>query len=683
MRQPILSMRPILSVGSVVTGLGIFSVAIAVGLASFSLFAMHLQRTALDRVIQLEVAVRNHDTAAAFIDGLRTDVLRSLQSTIGANKESQAAIGADVQEHAVTLRNAVADNAAAPLAPDLHRAYRTVADLADAFTSTVLDAVSLALADPLAGAANYEHVRERFSSLKEKMDGIRDTLGLKLTQARSDGAATANLSRDVIVVSAFFGVLILTLNTNIAIRIVRRITRALASSRAEAHRLSLHDPLTGLPNRAMLAERIAQTLNDVRRQRRPAAMLYLDLDRFKQVNDTLGHACGDALLRGVADRLRANVRTSDIVARLGGDEFAVIQMPISGEDEVRSLAQRLIGAISEPYDLAGHRIMIGASIGVAFAPADTADADELMQMADLALYRAKSDGRGTFCFFERGMDAKLQARRLLEADLRHAVAAGEFELHYQPLVALSSGGISGFEALVRWRHPERGIIPPGEFIPVAEETGLIVPIGAWVLRQACAEAASWPTSVSVAVNVSAVQFRGDHIVAAVFDALAAAGLAPGRLELEITETALLADADATLATLHHLRAFGVRIAMDDFGTGYSSLSYLRSFPFDKIKIDQSFVRDIETSMDCKAIVRAVTGLGENLGIPTTAEGVETVQQLDQLRAEGCDLVQGYYFSRPVPAERVAALLDSMGAHGAPANDATSPNLALAVLSEAI
>ena len=661
MRKPVLSFHPVLSIRNVVTGLGVLSVAIAIGLAGFSLFAVQLQRAALDRVILLEVALCNHESADAFMDGLRTDVLRSVQSAAGANKESQAAIEAEVQHHAVTLTKAVADNLALELAPDVHAAYGAVAELADDFTTTAFDAVSLALADPVAGAANYEAFRQRFSSLEEMMDDIRDKLGLKLQQARSDGAATANRSRNVIIASALAGVLILLLNTRIATGIVRRITAALASSRAEAHRLSLHDTLTGLPNRAMFAERMDEALSHVQRQ--SVALLCLDLDRFKQVNDTLGHSCGDALLRCVADRLRGNVRPDDTVTRLGGDEFAVIQMA-SGADEARCLAQRLVDALSEPYELAGHRVVVGASIGVALAPGDTRAPDGLLQLADLALYRAKSDGRGTFCFFETGMDAKLQARRMLEADLRQAVAGHEFELHYQPVVALASGAISSFEALVRWRHPQRGLVSPGDFIPVAEETGLIVPMGDWVLRQACAEAASWPGSVSVAVNISAVQFRGDTLVASVFEALSATGLAPGRLELEITETALLADADSILATLHHLRAFGVRIAMDDFGTGYSSLSYLRSFPFDKIKIDQSFIRDIETSMDCKAIVRAVTGLGGNLGIPTTAEGVETIEQLNQLRAEGCDLVQGYYFSRPVPAGSVPALLDALGAHGA-------------------
>ena len=397
-------------------------------------------------------------------------------------------------------------------------------------------------------------------------------------------------------------------------------------------------------------------LAQVRRHGTMLAVLCLDLDRFKQVNDTLGHPAGDALLRAVAGRLAGCLRDCDTVARLGGDEFAVIQAPLGRAEDAATLAQRIVKTLSEPYDLSGHNVMIGASVGIALAPADTADGDLILNMADMALYRAKADGRGVFRMFEPGMDTRMQARRVLESDLRRAVQAQEFEVHYQPLVDLPSGRVSALEALVRWRHPGRGLVRPDDFIPFAEETGLIGPIGAWVLHQACADAAGWPAEVRIAVNVSAAQFKGPGLIETVLDALAASGLPPERLELEITETALLADADATLAALRKLRAKGVRIAMDDFATGYSSLGYLRSFPFDKIKIDRCFIRDIETSADCKAIVRAVAGLGSNLGITTTAEGVETAAQLDQLRAEGCDQVQGFLFSRPVPARDVEALL---------------------------
>jgi predicted signal transduction protein with EAL and GGDEF domain len=328
----------------------------------------------------------------------------------------------------------------------------------------------------------------------------------------------------------------------------------------------------------------------------------------------------------------------------------------NGQQTATLLAGRIVEALSQPYNLDRQQVLIGTSVGLALAPADTVDATDILKMADMALYRAKADGRGLFRMFDSGMDALLQARRRLELDLRRAVEVQEFELHYQPLIDLSSGRVSAMEALVRWRHPERGLVRPDDFIPLAEETGLIAKIGAWVLHRACKDAADWPDDVHVAVNVSATQFQQPGLIAAVSDALAASALSPERLELEITETAFLADADATLAMLHELRAKGLRFAMDDFGTGYSSLSYLRSFPFDKIKIDRSFVRDIETSNDCKAIVRAVIGLGSNLGITTTAEGIETAAQLRQLRADGCEQAQGYLFSRPVPVNEVPDLL---------------------------
>jgi diguanylate cyclase (GGDEF)-like protein len=437
--------------------------------------------------------------------------------------------------------------------------------------------------------------------------------------------------------------------------------------RAEARvaHMARHDALTDLPNRVLLAERLGQALAAARRHGEPLAVLCLDLDRFKQVNDTLGHPVGDALLRAVAERLKSCVREEDTVARLGGDEFAVVQVGLDQPEGAGALARRLVAVLGEPYEVAGHQLVVGASVGIALAPCDGGEADDLLKRADMALYRAKADGRGTYRSFESGMDAKLQARRLLELDLRRALAAGEFELHYQPLVDLRSSGIVAFEALLRWRHPERGMVPPAEFVPLAEEIGLIVPLGEWVLHRACADAAGWPGQAKVAVNLSAVQFKGDALVPAVVAALAASGLPACRLELEITEGVLLNDGETTLATLRELRASGVRIAMDDFGTGYSSLGYLRTFPFDKIKIDRSFVADLGTSADCEAIVRAVTGLGGSLGIVTTAEGVETAAQMERLRAEGCDQVQGYYFGRPVPAGQVAALLRGNTAAGRP------------------
>ena len=419
--------------------------------------------------------------------------------------------------------------------------------------------------------------------------------------------------------------------------------------------LARHDALTRLANRVLFHERVEQALAQVGRGAK-AAVLCLDLDRFKAVNDTLGHPIGDSLLQTVADRLQACVREVDTVARLGGDEFAVVQVGLDDPEDAERLARRLVDVLSAPYDLDGHHVAIGASVGVALAPQDGALPDTLLKNADMALYRAKLEGRGTYRFFEREMDVKLQARRALELDLRGALADGEFELFYQPLVDLASNKICGFEALMRWRHPTRGLVSPAEFIPVAEEIGLIVPLGQWALNQACTEAASWPGSLKVAVNLSPVQFKSGRLVQAVTDALHRSGLPARRLELEITESVLLQDNKATLTTLHDLRDLGVRIAMDDFGTGYSSLSYLRSFPFDKIKIDQSFVRDLGAKPDSIAIIRAVTGLGASLGMMTTAEGVETHTQLAQLRSESCTEVQGYLLNRPCPASEVTGLL---------------------------
>jgi predicted signal transduction protein with EAL and GGDEF domain len=335
-------------------------------------------------------------------------------------------------------------------------------------------------------------------------------------------------------------------------------------------------------------------------------------------------------------------------------------MGMEEPDEIGALASRLIDVVSAPYNVDGHQVVVGLSVGIAIAPIDGSDADVLIKNADMALYRAKEEGRGTFRFFESGMDARAQARRIIELDLRAAVRNGEFELNYQPIIQVESGEVTTFEALVRWRHPQRGVISPGDFIPLAESTGLIVPLGEWILRKACSDAAAWSRPVRVAVNLSPVQFKHRSLISSVMHAVTSAGLEPGRLELEITESVLLQDSETTLATLHTLRQFGVRISMDDFGTGYSSLSYLRSFPFDKIKIDQSFVRELSTRGDCIAIVRAVTGLGASLGITTTAEGVETNEQLELLRSEHCSEVQGYLFSKPRPACEVEAMLRQIG-----------------------
>ena len=361
-------------------------------------------------------------------------------------------------------------------------------------------------------------------------------------------------------------------------------------------------------------------------------------------------------MKAVAERLRSAIRRDNLVARLGGDEFAVVLASEVSPTEVSHFSDRLIEVLSARYDIDGIEVVVGASIGIALSPGDGASCEELMRNADMALYRAKSDGGGVHRFFEREMDQQAQKRRDMERDLRRAFANGEFELHYQPLVDIAADRISGFESLLRWRNPDKGMVSPAEFIPVAEDIGLIVALGEWVLREACSEAMNWPADVKVAVNLSPVQFRSRNLVQAVISALAHSGLSPRRLELEITESVFLAETQANLAILHQLRELGVSISMDDFGTGYSSLSYLRSFPFDKIKIDRSFVKDLAERTDCVAIVRAISGLGRSLNITTTAEGVETTDQLDWLRAEGCNEVQGFLFSAAKPASEIAALL---------------------------
>jgi diguanylate cyclase (GGDEF)-like protein len=387
-------------------------------------------------------------------------------------------------------------------------------------------------------------------------------------------------------------------------------------------------------------------------------VLVLGLDNFKAVNDTLGHGIGDKLLRGVAKRLHSTLREEDTLARLNSDEFAIVQSGLTRPEDVVMLAKRLLEAIVDPYLLDGHSVIIGASIGIAIAPGDGDESEKLLKNADMALSRAKNDSRGTFSFFESEMDARAESRRKIELDLRDAIQNDVLRPYYQPLICLSTGRITGFEALVRWPDPERGMISPAEFIPVAEETGLINGLGGLMLRRACADAAGWPDDVHVAVNLSPLQFRTGNLLSIVMDALKQSGLPARRLELEITETLLLEKSSQVLATLHALRALGVRISMDDFGTGYSSLSYLRSFPFDKIKIDQSFVRDLGSNRDAQAIVRSIISLGKGLGVTITAEGVETEAELSCLRAEGCHEGQGFLFSRARPNAEIVGLLQA-------------------------
>jgi diguanylate cyclase (GGDEF)-like protein/PAS domain S-box-containing protein len=436
----------------------------------------------------------------------------------------------------------------------------------------------------------------------------------------------------------------------------RRIERELVESRI-AH-MAYHDALTDLPNRVFLRERLAKELTYVGRGGQ-LAVLSLDLDHFKTVNDTLGHSTGDELLKAAANRLRGCLRHTDFIARLGGDEFAIVQTPLEHLTAAAMLAQRLRDEmIRAPFELNGHQIVVDISIGIALAPNDGIDADRLLKCADMALHGAKSEGRAAYRYFELEMDARIKARRALEMDLRNVLMKGELELYYQPIVNLKSDEVSGCEALLRWHHPTRGFISPAEFIPVAEDTGLMIPIGEWVLRKACTDAATWPGDVKVAVNVSPVQLRHETWAQVVVRTLEATGLPPNRLELEITESVLMQNSDATLSTLHQLRELGVRIAMDDFGTGYSSLSYLRSFPCDKIKIDRSFVDDLSNSMNSLKIVQAVAHLASGLNMVTTAEGVATEWQLEMVRAAGCTEVQGYLFSPPRPVEEILPLISS-------------------------
>ena len=415
--------------------------------------------------------------------------------------------------------------------------------------------------------------------------------------------------------------------------------------------LAHHDALTDLPNRVMLRERLSEALCHVA-QGKSLAILCLDLDNFKEINDTLGHPFGDALLKQVADRLRKCIRDVDTVARMGGDEFTIVQGDADQPDAAALLASRVIASLSEPYEIEGQQVRIGTSIGIALAPHDGTEADHLLRVADMALYCAKAEGRGIYRFFENEMNERLQSRRQLEADLREALARGEFELHYQPLLDLRSGEVAGFEALLRWNHPERGRVSPVEFIPVAEEIGAIVPIGEWALRQACHDAADLPPHTTIAVNLSPIQFKKPNLVTSVLHALSASGLRANRLELEITESLLMEDAETAVSMLHQLRALGVRIAMDDFGTGYSSLSYLQRFPFDKIKVDRSFVQGLGKNASAAAVLRAVATLGASLRMKTTAEGVETEQQLLAVRAEGITQIQGYLVSPPQPIEEI-------------------------------
>ncbi len=447
--------------------------------------------------------------------------------------------------------------------------------------------------------------------------------------------------------------------------VVQTFTDITKRCEAEAHvtRLAAEDPLTGLPNRRVFRTALDQIGRRSRRNGDDAAtdtgfaVLFLDLDRFKVVNDTLGHRIGDALLQEVAKRLQQPLREDTVLARLGGDEFAIVVPSVTDRRPVEALANALVEAVIQPYEINGHRIRSSVSIGIAIGPTDGENADDLLMAADLALYAVKAKNRGTYEFYRSSMNKDLNSRRQMELDLREAIDRNELELHYQPLMNVRRDGISGFEALARWRHPDKGMVPPGIFIPVAEDSGLILQLGEWALLQACRTAATWPDDIKIAVNLSPVQFSSHNLVETIERTLSETGLAPQRLELEITERIFMDSSEGTLAILRRLKDLGIRIAMDDFGTGYSSLSYLRSFPFDKIKIDRAFVSDLAVHTDHVVIVQAVISIARALGMTTTAEGVETDGQYQFLKALGCDEVQGYLFSPPVPIEKVSGLLD--------------------------
>jgi diguanylate cyclase (GGDEF)-like protein/PAS domain S-box-containing protein len=432
------------------------------------------------------------------------------------------------------------------------------------------------------------------------------------------------------------------------------ITERRRADKQIAH-LAHYDALTDLPNRVLFREQLERELERTRRGEQ-LAVLYIDIDEFKSVNDSLGHPAGDELLKAVACRLRGCVRDTDFVARLGGDEFAIVQTGVKQTADVLELVKRFYEAIREPYECLGHQVTTDASIGIALAPNDGTDLDQLLKNADLAMYGAKADGRRTYRFFEPEMDARVKARRSLELDIRQAIADGAFELRYQPVVNLADHEIVGCEALLRWNHPVRGMISPAEFIPIAEETGLICEIGDWVLATACAEATNWPPGIRLAVNVSPVQFRSHAFSLKVANALATTGLSANRLELEITEAVLIRDDEAALTMLQHLRAIGVRIALDDFGTGYSSLSYLQRFPFDKIKIDRCFINDLAGAEGSSSIVQAVINIAKARNMTTTAEGVETEQQREMLVSLGCTEMQGFLFSQARPVAEIRKLL---------------------------
>ena len=461
-----------------------------------------------------------------------------------------------------------------------------------------------------------------------------------------DQSAAAALTNVALTVATLMTSLLIVLGFSVPAAIASRRIRERWLAEDQIRYLAMHDSLTGLPNRLQLRQHLDRAVARSKRHGQLMAVFGLDLDRFKDVNDTLGHATGDALLEEVAARLKESVRDVDLVGRLGGDEFAIVAEDLTTPEDAMRLARRVCTALGEAYHVNGHEVTTSASIGIAIGPLDSEPADTLLKNADLALYRAKEDGRNTFRFFEPAMDAALQKRRRLENDLRNALRKSQLYLDYQPQFDLGSGRLTGYEALVRWWHPTEGEIPPSTFIPIAEETGLIVPLGEWILRTACSYATTWPLDTNLAVNLSPAQFKTQDVYGLVRGMLNETGLEPQRLELEITEAIILQNTDAVMETLKRLDQLGVSIAMDDFGTGYSSLSYLTRFPVKTIKIDRSFIDTLGTSPQTSAIVSSIVGLGQSLNVTITAEGVETEGQAAMLRKWGCDQVQGFYYGKP-------------------------------------
>ncbi|MGE5259424.1 MAG: putative bifunctional diguanylate cyclase/phosphodiesterase, partial [Actinomycetota bacterium] len=462
-----------------------------------------------------------------------------------------------------------------------------------------------------------------------------------------DQSAAAALTNVALTVATLMTSLLIVLGFSVPAAIASRRIRERWLAEDQIHHLALHDSLTGLPNRLQFHQHLDRAVARAKRHGQLMAVFGLDLDRFKDVNDTMGHATGDALLEEVAARLKESVRESDLVGRLGGDEFAIVAEDLAAPEDAMRLARRVCTALGESYHVNGHELATSASIGIAIGPVDDEEPSEtLLKNADLALYRAKEDGRNTFRFFEPAMDAALQKRRRLEADLRAALHKNQLYLDYQPQFDLETGKLTGYEALVRWWHPTEGEIPPTTFIPIAEETGLIVPLGEWILRTACAYATTWPLDTNLAVNLSPAQFKTQDVYGLVRRVLNETGLEPHRLELEITEGIILQNTEAVIDTLTRLDQLGVAIAMDDFGTGYSSLSYLTRFPVKKIKIDRSFIDTLGTSPQTSAIVSSIVGLGQSLHVTITAEGVETEGQAAMLKQWGCDQVQGFYYGKP-------------------------------------